>query len=47
MRCDTIYVLKDGSIVEKGSHSELMNKHSTYFELWKEQIPTNTEVDEQ
>lgn len=47
MRCDTIYVLKDGSIVEKGSHSELMNKHSTYFELWKEQIPTNTEVNEQ
>lgn len=44
MRCDKIYVLQDGSIVEQGSHNELMKKQETYYNLWKEQIPVNTEV---
>lgn len=44
MRCDKIYVLQDGSIVEQGSHNELMNRQETYYNLWKEQIPVNTEV---
>lgn len=44
MSCDKIYVLQDGSIVEEGSHNELMKKKETYYNLWKEQIPVNTEV---
>lgn len=47
MRCDKIYVLQDGSIIEQGSHNELMNKQETYYNLWKEQIPVNTEVSAQ
>lgn len=44
MRCDKIFVLRDGNIIEEGSHDELMKKHETYYNLWKEQIPVNTEV---
>lgn len=47
MRCDKIYVLQDGSIVEEGSHNDLMRKQEIYYNLWKEQIPINTEVDAQ
>lgn len=39
MRCDRIYVMKDGHIVESGSHSELMDLKQSYYDLWKEQIP--------
>ncbi|SHH17697.1 peptidase domain-containing ABC transporter [Tepidibacter thalassicus] len=41
MRCDKIYVLDDGKIIEAGSHEELMNKKGRYFELWKDQIPSD------
>lgn len=44
MRCDKIFVLRDGNIIEEGSHDELMKKHEIYYNLWKEQIPVNTEV---
>lgn len=39
MRCDMIYVMDKGSIVEVGSHDDLMNKKGKYFEMWKEQLP--------
>ena len=39
MRCDKIYVLKDGGIIEEGNHNELMQNKETYYNLWKEQIP--------
>lgn len=32
-KADLIYVMESGSIVEKGTHSELMQKKGTYFEL--------------
>ncbi|GAA5822325.1 hypothetical protein JCM11251_006301 [Rhodosporidiobolus azoricus] len=37
--CDIIHVLKDGYIVESGSHSELLTKvDGVYAELWQKQI---------
>ena len=33
---DKIHVLKNGSVVEEGSHSELMSKpNSEYKQMWK------------
>ncbi len=40
-RCDRIYVMEDGKIIETGIHKELMDKRGKYFELWKEQLPDN------
>lgn len=39
MRCDKIYVLDKGKVIESGSHFELMDKKDIYYKLWKEQIP--------
>lgn len=39
MRCDKIYVMQDGEIIENGSHEQLINKKGTYYNLWKEQLP--------
>ena len=39
MRCDRIYVMDKGEFVESGSHRELMEKQSVYYDLWREQIP--------
>lgn len=38
-RCDKIYVMEKGKIIEAGSHHELMNKGEKYYDLWKEQLP--------
>ena len=35
---DIILVLKDGNIIEKGNHDELMNKQGFYFELYNSQF---------
>ncbi len=37
-RCDRIYVMEDGGIIEHGSHQELMELGGKYSELWKEQL---------
>lgn len=39
MRCDKIYVMENGQIIEQGSHNELIAQESKYSKLWKEQIP--------
>ena len=39
MRCDKIYVMDKGVIIESGSHNELIRQGGTYFNLWKEQLP--------
>ncbi|MPQ43625.1 peptidase domain-containing ABC transporter [Clostridium tarantellae] len=39
MRCNTIYVLEKGEILEQGSHRELLKAHGRYYNLWKDQLP--------
>ena len=39
MRCDVIYVMDKGSVIESGSHAELMARRGYYYNLWKEQFP--------
>lgn len=39
MRCDRIYVMDGGEIVECGTHAELMAKKGKYYHLWKDQLP--------
>lgn len=36
--CDRIFVMKDGKIVEHGSHSQLLNEHGLYSEMWSEAV---------
>lgn len=44
MRCDQIFVMEKGQIVESGGHKDLMNdKSSKYYEMWKNQIPETYE----
>ncbi|OPD23704.1 bacteriocin ABC transporter ATPase [Clostridium botulinum] len=38
-RCNTIYVLDKGEIIERGSHDELINIKGRYYKLWKDQLP--------
>lgn len=45
MRCDKIYVLEKGKIVESGSHCELMDHKGGYYALWKDQLPDYYEND--
>ena len=35
--CDRIYVMKEGQIVESGTHDELMDKNSIYRQMWESQ----------
>ena len=35
--CDNIFVFDEGSIVEQGSHEQLMQKGGLYSELWNAQ----------
>ncbi len=37
-RCDTIYVLEKGKILEHGNHDELLQKDGQYAKLWKQQV---------
>ena len=40
---DTILVMKDGSIIEQGSHNELMKKGGFYENLYNSQFVSVTE----
>jgi len=38
MHADRIYVLEKGSIVETGTHLELINEKGLYYAMWRQQI---------
>lgn len=38
--CDRIYVMKEGCIVETGTHDQLMSQKGYYTKLWKSQFDT-------
>ncbi len=38
MHADTIHVLEKGSIIESGSHDELLTKQGLYSAMWRQQI---------
>lgn len=37
MRCDRIYVMDKGEVIEEGNHDELLRKQSYYYRLWSGQ----------
>lgn len=39
MRCDCIYVMEDGKIIDHGTHQELIQKKGVYYNLWRDQLP--------
>ena len=43
---DTILVVEDGRIVERGSHEELLDRDSAYARLWQAQTDHATAVGE-
>ena len=38
MRCDRIYVMDKGEIIEQGNHEELLEKRGYYYRLWTGQV---------
>ncbi|WP_143328817.1 peptidase domain-containing ABC transporter, partial [Clostridium beijerinckii] len=37
IKCDKIYVMENGKIIEEGNHRELLEKKKYYYKLWSEQ----------
>ncbi len=42
-KCDKIFVMDKGKIIEQGSHSELLSMKGHYFKLWSEQCLNDVE----
>lgn len=42
-KCEKIYVMDKGRIIEEGSHIELLNKKGYYYKLWTEQTLNDEE----
>ena len=42
-----ILVMREGSVVERGTHQELLNTGGLYSTLWEQQIQENEENSEE
>lgn len=42
-KCNMIYVMNNGRVIEEGSHKELLNSKGYYFKLWTEQTLNDEE----
>ena len=42
-----IVVLSKGKLIEEGSHSELMQQKSLYYEMWMKQLPETFQIKEE
>ena len=38
MHADTIFVLEKGTVVERGTHAELLEMRGLYYAMWRQQI---------
>ena len=45
MDCDLIIVLKDGGVVEQGSHAELLGKGGLYANMWRVQQSDGSSIE--
>jgi ATP-binding cassette subfamily B protein len=45
-RCDRIFVMEEGKIIEEGTHKELMLLEGRYYKMWKEQASEPTEYND-
>ena len=36
MNCDKIFVMKEGKIIQQGTHKELLAEEGLYKEMWSE-----------
>lgn len=43
-RCDLIYVMDKGKLVEQGTHEELLNIKGQYYKLWQSQVGDDIEI---
>lgn len=43
MHCDRIIVMEQGRVIEEGTHAQLMESRGRYYELWKDQMPDETD----
>jgi ATP-binding cassette subfamily B protein len=41
IHADTIYVLEKGSLIEQGTHEELLKQNGPYYALWRQQIASS------
>ena len=37
-RCDSIYVMSHGAIIESGNHASLLKRDGAYAKLWRQQV---------
>lgn len=44
IHADEIFVLKDGEIVERGKHEELISYEGMYHSMWQAQLTNNQET---